>query len=140
MVQIKVKKDNRHNPKALALQVYIHDLCFLKLYSLDFTIYSIISNFFLLKLHSGLSDVISLKPKLFQTRKLRRRLLLLGIANNVPNWSLDCDLVSTGRVGGTPATTRAADEVMADPHHLLQTGQVNHNLNLQMQFGMEQDI
>lgn len=49
MVQIKVKKDNQHNPKALALQVYIHDLCFLKLYSLDFTIYSIISNFFFTK-------------------------------------------------------------------------------------------
>lgn len=58
----------------------------------------------------------------FQTRKLRKRLLLLGIANNVPNWSLDCDLVPTGRVGGTPATTRAADEFMADTHHLLQTG------------------
>lgn len=80
------------------------------------------------------------KTKIISNENLRRRLLLLGIANNVPNWSLDCDLVSTGRVGGTPATTRAADEVMADPHHLLQTGQVNHNLNLQMQFGMEQDI
>lgn len=95
---------------------------------------------FKLRLKKTTNTTQSLKPKLFQTRKLRRRLLLLGIANNVPNWSLDCDLVSTGRVGGTPATTRAADEVMADPHHLLQTGQVNHNLNLQMQFGMEQDI
>lgn len=123
--ELRLKRtDSEHKPKVLALQVhvYVHDLCFLKLYSLDSPIYSMISPQKILKLHSSLSDAISVKPKLFQTQKLRKRLLLLGIANNVPNWSLDCDLVPTERVGGTPATTRAADEVMADPHHLLQTG------------------